>query len=69
MTSNLEESLKGADSIIFAVRHNHYMDLDPDEIVKMTGGPVAVIDCFGVLDDAKIERYFELGCDQNRTIF
>ncbi len=29
----------------------------------MTGGPVAVIDCFGILDDGKIERYFELGCE------
>jgi hypothetical protein len=22
-----------------------------------------VIDCFGILDDAKIRRYFELGCE------
>jgi len=22
-----------------------------------------VIDCFGILDDAKIKRYFELGCE------
>jgi hypothetical protein len=21
------------------------------------------LDCFGILDDAKIERYFELGCE------
>ena len=24
---------------------------------------MAVIDCFGILDDAKIKRYFELGCE------
>ena len=36
---------------------------DPDEMVRMTGGPVAVIDCFGILDDDTIEKYFELGCE------
>ena len=39
------------------------MKLTPDEVVKMTGRPVAVIDCFGILDDANIRRYFELGCE------
>ena len=29
----------------------------------MAGGPLAVVDCFGILDDAKIRRYFELGCE------
>ena len=24
---------------------------------------MAIIDCFGILDDAKIKRYFELGCE------
>jgi hypothetical protein len=24
---------------------------------------MAVIDCFGILDDVKIKRYFELGCE------
>ena len=28
-----------------------------------TGSKLAVIDCFGILDDAKIRRYFELGCE------
>jgi hypothetical protein len=31
--------------------------------VKGAGHPIAVIDCFGILDDAKIRRYFELGCE------
>ena len=26
-------------------------------------GALAVIDCFGILDDARIRRYFELGCE------
>ena len=29
----------------------------------MTGRPAAVIDCFGMLNDAAIRRYFELGCE------
>jgi hypothetical protein len=37
--------------------------LDPDEVIKMIGRPVAVIDCFGILNDEKIKRYFELGCE------
>jgi UDP-N-acetyl-D-glucosamine dehydrogenase len=24
---------------------------------------MAVVDCFGILDDEKIRRYFELGCE------
>ena len=49
--------------LIFAVRHEPYLALDPDAVVKMTGGPAAIIDCFGILDDAKIRRYIELGCE------
>jgi len=59
----LEEALKGADAVVFAVRHKAYLALTPDEVVAMTGRPVAVIDCFGMLDDEKIRRYFELGCE------
>jgi nucleotide sugar dehydrogenase len=60
---NLGKALVGTDAILFAVRHKDYLDLDPDEIVRCAGGPVAVIDCFGILDDEKIRRYFELGCE------
>ena len=60
---DLDRALQGTDAVIFAVRHQHYLDLDPDEVVETAGGPVAVIDCFGILDDARIKRYFELGCE------
>jgi nucleotide sugar dehydrogenase len=63
MIPDLEEALKGSDAIVLAVRHQAYLDLDPDEVIRMTGGPVAVVDCFGILDDERIERYFELGCE------
>ncbi len=63
MVSDLANALKGADAVVFAVRHQPYLEMDPDNLVRMTGGPVAVVDCFGILDDGKIERYFELGCE------
>ena len=60
---DLKKALYGADTVILTVRHKHYLSLDPDEIVKYANGPIAVIDCFGILDDEKIKRYFELGCE------
>jgi len=60
---DLAAALQGADAVVLAVRHAPYLALSPDEVVKMVGQPVAIIDCFGVLDDAKIRRYFELGCE------
>lgn len=59
----IEDALRGADCVVFAVRHSQYIDLKPDDVVKMAGRPIAVIDCFGVLNDAAITRYFELGCE------
>lgn len=60
---DLGEALSGVDAVIFAVRHKPYLDLDPDEVVRQADGPIAVIDCFGILDDDRIRRYFELGCE------
>lgn len=63
MSADLEEALKNSDAVVLAVRHKAYLELDPDEVVRMVGSPLAVVDCFGILDDARIERYFELGCE------
>jgi nucleotide sugar dehydrogenase len=60
---DLKKALKGTDAVIFAVRHQPYLRLDPDELVERAGGPIAIIDCFGILDDTRIRRYFELGCE------
>jgi len=32
-------------------------------VIAWAGAPLAVIDCFGILSDAQIRRYFELGCE------
>jgi UDP-N-acetyl-D-glucosamine dehydrogenase len=60
---DLRETLMGADAMVLAVRHQAYRALIPDEVVEMAGKPMAVIDCFGMLDDDAIRRYFELGCE------
>ncbi|MBW1799639.1 MAG: GDP-mannose dehydrogenase [Deltaproteobacteria bacterium] len=63
MTPSLGDALKFSDAVVLAVRHEPYLQLEPEEVVEMAGGPIAVIDCFGILDDDKIETYFELGCE------
>jgi UDP-N-acetyl-D-glucosamine dehydrogenase len=60
---DLPKVLNGAEAVIFAVPHAEYLKLSPDDIVKWAGQPLAVIDCFGILPDSAIRRYFELGCE------
>ncbi len=61
--NNLAAALKGVEAVIFAVPHSPYLKLEPEEIVEWTGKPLAVIDCYGMLPDTAIRRYFELGCE------
>ena len=61
--ANLASALKGVDAVVLAVKHQAYLKLTPDEIIKMTKRPVAIIDCFGILSDEKIRRCFELDCE------
>jgi nucleotide sugar dehydrogenase len=63
VSQDLGGSLREADAVVLAVRHSDYLELDPDWVVEQAGGPVAVVDCFGILDDERIRRYFELGCE------
>jgi nucleotide sugar dehydrogenase len=65
MQDRLSAALRNADAVILAVRHKDYLELDPDEVVRMIGRPAALTDCFGLLDDRKIRRYIELGCEVN----
>ncbi|HOX75046.1 MAG TPA: nucleotide sugar dehydrogenase [Bacteroidales bacterium] len=60
---NMNKALKDADAVILAVPHKAYLDLDPAKLVKTIGKPAAIIDCFGILSDEKIKRYFQLGCE------
>ena len=60
---DLPAALSGVEALILAVRHAPYLKLNPDEVVQWAGGPIAVVDCFGILQDKDIRRYFELGCE------
>lgn len=59
---DLKGALKNTDAVIFAVRHEAYLSLEPEWVIKSIGKPVAIVDAFGILDDDKIKRYLELGC-------
>ena len=59
----LPSAATGIDALILAVPHDMYSDLSPDDVAAWAGGPIAVVDCFGILDDDRIRRYFELGCE------
>jgi nucleotide sugar dehydrogenase len=63
LQKDLAGALEGREAVVFAVRHSPYLDLEPDQVVEWAGNKLAVIDCFGILDDFKIRRYFELGCE------
>jgi nucleotide sugar dehydrogenase len=60
---DLPEALQGVEALILAVPHEQYLELSPDDVVGWAGNPLAVIDCFGMLSDRDIKRYFELGCE------
>ncbi len=60
---DLAVALEGVEAVILAVPHAPYLELSPDDVVGWAGGPLAVIDCFGILSDDKIRRYLQLGCE------
>ena len=60
---DLPAALDGVEALILAVPHTPYLQLAPDDVVRWAGGPIAVVDCYGILGDDKIKRYFELGCE------
>jgi UDP-N-acetyl-D-glucosamine dehydrogenase len=60
---DMKSALKDCEAVIFAVPHEPYRQLKPEDVVKWAGHPLAVVDCYGILSDAAIRRYFELGCE------
>ena len=63
LQEDLPTALEGAEAVILAVPHEPYLNLDPAQVVRWAGGPLAVVDCFGILSDETIREYFELGCE------
>jgi UDP-N-acetyl-D-glucosamine dehydrogenase len=62
VNKDLNKSLSNADAVVFAVRHEPYLKLEPKNVVNAIGKPAAIIDAFGILNDDKIKAYLELGC-------
>ena len=60
---DLGQALKQIDALVLAVKHKAYIDLDPVEIIRTVGKPIAVIDCYGVLSDEQISAYLSQGCE------
>jgi nucleotide sugar dehydrogenase len=61
--NDLSAAIKGVGALILAVPHQQYLNLEPKKIVDCAGGPIAIIDCFGILSDEQIKQYFALGCE------
>jgi nucleotide sugar dehydrogenase len=60
---DLWASMKGVDAIVLAVRHEPYLDMDPERVYASVGQPFAIIDCFCILTDEQIEQYLKHGCE------
>ena len=58
---DLAAAIKGCDALVLAVKHAPYLQLDPDEVVKAAGQPLAIVDCFGILTDEKIQLLLRAG--------
>ena len=58
MASDLAQALQGVDALILEVKQDAYGNLTPEQVVDWAGRPIAVIDCFGMLKDETIARYF-----------
>jgi len=63
IAKDLQAAFRGVDAVVLAVRHAPYLKLDPDKVFAAVGKPFAVVDCFCILSDIQIRRYFELGCE------
>lgn len=63
LENHIADALNGVDAVVLAVPHKDYKALEPQKVFDMVGGKAAVIDCFGILTDDQIQKYFELGCE------
>ena len=63
MEKDFKKAIKGVEALILAVPHAPYLKLKPEDVVRWAGGPIAVIDSFGILTDDQIRAYFRFGCE------
>lgn len=60
---DLAAALGGAEALVFAVPHEPYLSLRPDQVRDWAGGPLAIVDCYGILNDDQIRHYLQIGCE------
>ena len=62
---DVEVAVRDIDALVLAVPHRDYFTgkLEPGATVRRAQRPIAVVDCFGILDDTDIESFMELGCE------
>ncbi len=59
---NLSASFRKKDVIVFAVKHNEYLNIQPEDIVIVSNPEPIIIDSWNLISDDKIKRYLSLGC-------
>jgi nucleotide sugar dehydrogenase len=59
---DLAAVLDGAQVVIFAVGHDQYKNLEPQELIDMCKTRPLVVDCSNFFDDVKINKYKGLRC-------
>ncbi len=62
LTSALNDVLKDAEVVIFAVGHKIYKELEPKEVISNCGTKPLIVDCSDFIGDKKIRQYLGLGC-------
>ncbi len=60
--SDLDAAIAGVDGVILAARHEEYLALEAERVLKAAGRPLLVVDAFNLLDDDKIRDYLRRGC-------
>lgn len=60
--SDIDAVLPEADVVVFAVGHNQYLQLSPEEVLAKCGTKPLIMDCSNFLSDATIAAYKRLGC-------
>jgi len=61
-STELRECLECADCIVFAVPHEEYLALSPEEILNLSGRKPAIVDAMNILDDLKARALNRAGC-------
>lgn len=59
--ADLGLAMHGADAIVLAVGHQEYFSLEPPDLLRLCGGPVAIVDAWNVLNDAKAASLRDAG--------